>query len=141
MKLHTNRIEVGDLLAAARVAGVTIEGSSKVGSRSHSHAFEVYLSGSSNRYSNNRDHKAATWDEWGVFMGELYKRDEGAVWGSKSWGYRSAEDFHAKTCDRFRDGMPMDTHVQHKWVYDYADSRPWSGQRVFNCNRCSAQRT
>ncbi len=138
MKLHTNHINAGEVYDASREAGVIIHGFSQVGSRSHARGFTIYLEGSSTRQSNGRDHKAATWDEWGVFMAALYRLDNGATWGSKSYGYRDASDFHWQTSERFRHGMPQDTHTQHKWVYSYEKSSPLGGVRVQGCNRCSA---
>jgi hypothetical protein len=111
MKLHTDNILSGDLYAAAREAGVMIESTARVGSRSHDHGFEIYLSGSSSRMSNGRDHKAATWDEWGVFMAALYRLDTNAMWGSKAWGYEGQSDFNMQTQYRFTEGMPTDTHA------------------------------
>lgn len=141
MKLHTDTITGADIVRAAREAGVTVESQAQVGSRSHDHGFLIYLSGSSRRMSNGRDHYAATWDEWGAFMAALYRTDPGAMWGSKAYGYKDAEDFHRQTCERFRDGMPEDAHRQHKWTYDYKNSRSWSGNPVYNCTGCSARHT
>jgi len=139
MDLHTDNILSGDLYAAAREAGVTIESAGLHGSRSHDHKWSIYLSGSSNRYSNGRDHKAATWDEWGVFMAALYRVEAAARWGTKSFGYADAWDFHQKTQDRFSHGAPQDMHTQHKWQYDYNLSSPLADIAYHYCTGCSAR--
>lgn len=141
MKLHTDRINAGEVFDAAREAGVTIHGFAQVGSRTHARGFIVYLEGSSTRQSNGRDHKAATWDEWGVFMAALYRLDYSARWGTNTkWGYRDAADFHWQTSERFRHGIPQDTHAQHKWQYSHKKASALGGVSVHECTRCSAER-
>lgn len=138
MKLHSAKITSADVYAAARRAGVSVNELTEHGSISHGKALSVYLEGSSSRQSNQRDHKAATWDEWGVVMADLYTIDPDAMWGNPRWGYTSAEDFHTKTQNRFAEGMPHDMHMQHKWVYDYQRSLPLSDVAYHYCSRCSA---
>lgn len=68
------------------------------------------------RYSNSGDGGAAsdwvtggcavysaTWHEWGWFMANVFAADPDAIFGSKSWGYHGADDFHAKTENKFRE--------------------------------------
>ena len=138
MRLHTDKITRADLYNAARYAVVSLNEVTEHGSRTRAGSFDVYLEGSSNRQSNRREHKAATWDEWGIFMSFLYEIDPDAVWGTKSWGYSDVEDFNRKTQDRFTKGIPYDLHTQHKWVYDYTRSRGFSGEVYHNCTGCSA---
>jgi hypothetical protein len=138
MKLHTDKITRADLYNAARYAGVSLNEVTEQGSRSRAGGFQVYLEGSSNHQSNGRPHKAATWDEWGIFMAYLYEIDPVAMWGNKSWGYSDVEDFNRKTQDRFTKGIPYDLHTQHKWSYDYQRSRGFGGQVYHNCTGCSA---
>jgi hypothetical protein len=53
------------------------------------------------------DKWSATYDEWGWFMAEIFRRDTQAVFGNvggspkTSWGYRGAEDFHRQTGNKF----------------------------------------
>lgn len=140
MKLHSAKITSADVYAAARRAGVSVNELTEHGSRSHGTAFSVYLEGSSPRQSNGRDHKAATWDEWGMVMADLYRIDPNAMWGSKAWGYTNADDFHDKTQNRFAKGMPYDLHTQHKWQYSHRYSRPLSDTPYYECTGCSALR-
>jgi len=140
MKVHTNVLTRDNFFEAADEAGVTINSISEHGSRSHARSFNVYLEGSSSRQSNGRDHKAATWDEWGHFMSILYTEDRDAMWGSKAWGYQNVDDFNFQTQNRFECGTPAsDPHAQHKWQYDHALSNPLSGVSRHYCTGCSAQ--
>jgi hypothetical protein len=48
---------------------------------------------------------AATYDEWGWFIMEVFGMDPEARFGGlgkSDWGYRSLDDFHAKTDGRFK---------------------------------------
>jgi hypothetical protein len=48
---------------------------------------------------------AATYDEWGYFIAEVFGMDPEARFGGlgkSNWGYRSLDDFHAKTGGRFK---------------------------------------
>lgn len=139
MRLHTYTISRSDVLDAAARFGLTVPVLTEHGSRTHDHAFEIQLSGSSTRQAQSNQWNAATWDEWGAFMGDLYTRDPDARWGTSSWGYADSADFDRKTCGRFRDGMPHDTHPQHKWQYDHATSSPLSDIARHYCTKCSAR--
>lgn len=139
MRLHTDTITSQQIYHVANTFGVSVNELSSHGSRSHDHAFDVYLEGSSNRQSNGRDHKAATWDEWGMIMAALYVIDPDAMWGSKAWGYKNVHDFHTQTCDRFANGVPADLHTQHKWQYDHARSMPLSDVAYHYCTGCTAR--
>ncbi len=92
MKLHTNTLEHGDLVAALpdRVYARPL----RTGSRKRDHGFIVYLEGSSPRRSqHDREAFAATWDEWGMWLAALYDRDPEMIAGQ----YGSREDFYDTT--------------------------------------------
>ena len=79
MRIHSNEIMRPHLVAAAQAAGIELAFCEKAGSRKRSHAYEVTLSGSS-RYATQsngvpRGTKAATWDEWGIFLMRLFDLD------------------------------------------------------------------
>ena len=139
MRLHTDKITRHDLQAAAFATGVILHEVTEHGSRSKDHALNFYLEGDSNHDSNGRWHKAATWDQWGMFIANLYRIEYGAVFGPKNGGYRDASDFHWQTANRFKGAVLPDSHRQHKWVYDYTASRAFSGITVHYCNGCTAQ--
>lgn len=136
MRIHTDNLTTGDLMDAAKIARVEIDWTSH-GSRSRDHAFEVRLTGESRRrpnsgqYGATRDAYAATWDQWGVFLAELFQRDATATIPS---AYRDGEAFANHTGDRsgapevvmtadgyaeeFKSyGWPEDAHGDHRWEH------------------------
>lgn len=138
MRIHTSATEP-DVRAAALVARATIVRLSEHGSRTCERAFEVILEGESSRarnggrYGTETSNKAATWDQWGVFLAALYRTDPQLV----CWAYSGAHEFHMRTAERFlwgktlQNGWPEDAHGDHSWTWDNG-----MGQ----CRRCSAVR-
>lgn len=132
MRIHSNALTSLDIYRATdALDGVYVQ-VTPVGSRSHDGAFEVRLTGTSTRRTMDGRDQAATWDEWGVFIAAVYEVDPVAVFGSvKAPNYRDSNHFHAVTRYRFdADGLPSDTHQQHRWEY---------GGVVQQCSKCSAQ--
>lgn len=139
MRIHTSATEA-DVRAAAMVARATIAGFSQHGSRSREYAFEVRLTGESSRWPNGgRDTdggKAATWDQWGVFLAALYRTDPQLV----CWAYNGAYEFHMRTAERFlwgktlQNGWPEDAHGDHSWEWGH-----WAWGAGAQCRRCSAR--
>lgn len=102
------------LRSAALKAGVTFERWTQEGSRSHAYKFDVILSGSSSHTSRfGRGYKAATWDEWGIFIESVFLADPPAVVGP----YTDHEHFRWMTGARFDDLAWAEQHGQHKWEY------------------------
>lgn len=126
MRLHTDTLTRADLAAAVERAGLR-PGNLTVtehGSRSHTRAWNVYLTGTSSRRTNSSSGTeahaghAATWDEWGMFLADLYRRDPGMVAGSPGAPvYTDARDFHTITHGRFRYLTPDEQHggAGHRW--------------------------
>lgn len=134
MRIHTDRIDMVDLHAAAKIAHTDFFKLEQVGSRCRDHAFDVRLEGYvSNRQLNFGDGHttAATWDEWGIFFDRLFRIDEHMVAGSANsngWGYRGRADFRRATDERYDTLEHGEQHVNHKWG--------WSGERGVNeCER------
>lgn len=132
MRIHTNLTE-SDILSAGVQAGVTFERLNEHGSRSHrARAFDVILSGRGrrgNRYGHG-DFQSATWDQWGVFLGALYRKDPLMIAGE---AYQNAEHFMWSTNNRF-DGSDF-VHCYHqRWTFDgYAAT---NGYGVSRCTKC-----
>lgn len=143
MRIHTNGHKMGDLFTAARVAGVSFAKIEKHGSRKRDRAFEVKLEGSSNRDGQGYDshcytYKAATWDEWGVFLAHLFAADPDMT----TPYYLDAHDFAFQTNSRFLDKAwgsdewevvkPHDMGVclSHNWKF--------SSYGTMRCAKCSA---
>lgn len=106
MRIHSDHLTTADIYQAARHARVDVvtEGNLERGSRSRDHAFEVKLEGESRRRPNGgasgkgyASGYAATWDQWGVFLGILFDIDPGA----KCWAYDGRDAFQARTNERF----------------------------------------
>ncbi|QAU07325.1 hypothetical protein SEA_NOSILAM_84 [Gordonia phage NosilaM] len=91
------------------------------GSRTHSRAFDVMLSGDATNHHNTGcygagNDYAATWDQWGLFLSELFARDE---YIRIPQIYHDAEHFHWATGDRYRREIwtPAQYHRRHGWTF------------------------
>lgn len=116
-----------------------------VGSRSHPHAFEVHLATAQNDTRADSVKRkassmagggglkyAATYDEWGYFLAELFAADPEARAGR----YKSRDHFHASTGYAYamRDEMPEDTSPSDPEPYRAdPDTTPASSAHV--CTR------
>jgi|tagenome__1003787_1003787.scaffolds.fasta_scaffold20914069_3 hypothetical protein len=135
MIIHTSADEQV-IRHAAVTARVEFDRFAERGSRSHTRAFNVTLTGGSARLPNGgRSHRyvygkpnvhAATWDQWGVFLGAIFDADPYA----KMTYYADADDFHWQTDGRFEKGWPEDAHGDHKWEVGVPFMQ--------TCKRCSA---
>jgi hypothetical protein len=129
MRIHTDSLTEKDIYEATARAGSAVRVVvTEHGSRSRARAFNVTLSGTSSRRRNtgnygaagedsywgpDRSH-AATWDEWGMFLAELFRRDPNAVVPNI---YESAEHFRWVTGARFDNLTPPYQHggAGHRW--------------------------
>lgn len=118
MIIHSDRFTYRHFEDAAAFAGVQLIEFERRGSRSRHAAFKFSLLGSSPYQrgfgASKNGEKAATWDEWGIFLSRLFMLDPQARCGDKH-SYQSEEDFHWKTGDRFRTLHPRNQHKRHKW--------------------------
>jgi hypothetical protein len=94
MRIHTSAC-INHFRMAATVAGVTFERLEHHGSRSDLQAFDVVLNGSGRNQPWGRDYQAATWDEWGMFLAEVFNYD------------------------RFDTLTPRHQHRNHRWSSGY----------------------
>ena len=150
MQIHSDTLTFADLWRAARIARVDMVKCDRSGSRSRDHKYNVNLEGESRRAPNQRGMsygaKAATWDQWGVFLAVLFDIDPNMVCGpsEKNAYYNGRDDFHHKTADRFRsigggwdevttgEGYwPADAHGDHTFKFNGV-------ARVQQCTKCSA---
>lgn len=129
MRIHTDKLTEKDLYDAATRAGSGVRVEMTVhGSRKRARAFAFQLSGTSTRKRNtgnygaagedaywgpDRSH-AATWDEWGMFLGELFRIDPDATVPKV---YENGEHFRWVTCARFDTLTPAEqcSRSGHKW--------------------------
>lgn len=124
MRIHSDTIPRGSLSGLiADLPGVYIDHFSEHGSRKRARGIEVRLVGNSPYLNMAKTGKAATWDEWGVFMARIFNLDPFAIIGGET-----EADFNLRTNYRFEaDGLPGDTHARHNW-----------GERG-QCTKCSAR--
>jgi hypothetical protein len=100
MRIHTDKVDLIDIRRAQEVAHVVAIKDEEHGSRKRRRAWEIILSGDGahrTQYA-DRAEPAATWDQWGIFLAELFKVDPDAIAGP----YDGADQFHEVTGDRFR---------------------------------------
>lgn len=132
MRIHTN-LTAAMINQAARHAQVSFERFDTHRSRTRRFGYDVLLTGSSSRRPNSghfgahSDVFAATWDEWGIFLGEIFGLDPIA----HCTYYMGADDFHWQTGGRFRTLRWEDQCRDHKW-----DAL---GNYRFACGKCDAR--
>ena len=117
MKVHSDVLTEGGIresVYAAGMTGVEIVSLSVGGSRKRKNRFEVKLSGNSPYRTADGNHKAATWDEWGMFIEQLFCLDEDAIVGD----YKDYATFQMVTEARFSTLYAGDQHLRHKWEYN-----------------------
>ena len=136
MRIHTDTLTNADMYAAARAARVDFDRFKPVGSRSRDHGFDFTLQGESRRHQNGGDGMAATWDQWGVFLGFLFRKDDGRTFEPSApltipRIYADVEEFNYKTDYRFFGGFPSDYHGDHTFRYSGIPFQQ-------NCTKCTA---
>ncbi len=106
MRIHVNSATLLDVMHAATIASqvsggeVTVHLDSTHDSRSHRQALEIKLTGDgtlTRRQNMSKTGIAATYDQWGHFLAELYRVDPTV----KAGPYRDAQSFHAITGNAF----------------------------------------
>lgn len=118
MKIHTDKLKVSDLENAAAVndspdggvsGDITFHLLGEAGSRSHRKAYDVALRGHGSRHTKppqtkiladdmgGERERAATYDDWGWFIREVFVLDPNAKVGN----YLSRADFDVKTDWKF----------------------------------------
>lgn len=128
MRIHGSHIKTGDIYAAAELARVTLDKTTMHNSRSRGQAFDITLSGESRRHQNGGPNKAATWDQWGVFLAYLFEHDTTLTIPRV---YEDVDQFNYRTDFRFEDGWPNDAHGDHTFRYS-------GTPRQQECSKCTA---
>ena len=130
MRIHTDTLTASNVQTAATTARVTLDRFTEHKSKSRDHAFDITLQGESKRHQNGGTGKAATWDQWGVFLAVLFDMDDSL---SIPRAYAHDSDFHYKTANRFAaiGHFPHDAHGDHKFEYV---GTPYSQ----TCKKCTA---
>jgi len=144
MKLYmTQFIGLGALYRAADNASMHVTNAKQHGSRYADIARVIEFNGSGGAIRSTRrpnwgyvtDEYAATWDQWGLLLSDLFYLDpKMKVGGYKHPYYRNADDFHFQTGDRFKrrfrvEDLP-DFHGDHSWQIGVPHEQ--------TCRKCSA---
>lgn len=107
MRIRTDILMKQDLHAACP-EGVSVVELRETRSRNRARGFDVFLTGSSPRRSAHYVDSwgcyppAATYDEWGIFLADLYGRDQDMIAGP----YNGLNDFCEKTQNEFTVSYP-----------------------------------
>lgn len=126
MRIHTRLTAPQMATTLHDMPGVAFYRLSEHGSRTHTRAFEVILSGTSNHRGFHNDYTSATWDEWGIFLGRVFRADPHAKAGDV---YANRRDFLRKTGKRYTNTFTSEQqHRRHRWE--------WNGGGV-NERRCN----
>jgi hypothetical protein len=134
MRIHSNSLDSLEIRKAARRAGVSFTRFDLKGSRSHEAAFDVILTGASSRRQNGGEDQAATWDQWGIFLGTMFSIDPAMVCGTvKRPIYADADHFHWVTANRFREITPADYVVGHNHRWEFAGQVVTGAYTVHEC--------
>lgn len=165
MRIHTNVNLMGVIDTAATTADADIFDLVSNDSRSHDYGFTVKLTGDApnrpNGWDRDRDGdvRAASWDQWGIFLSVLFDRDPDMIVGSVgNPTYEGVADFDRQTGGRFAkhlavdggrrrptDGVlagmdvytPVDLH--HRHTFDYVGNLATGGAK-YKCRKCTATR-
>jgi hypothetical protein len=117
MRIHTDTLTAQDLHDAAQLAGCRVESARTHRSTARGHAFDFIMSGhgkARGQYG-NLDYSAASWDDYGIALAELFRRDPHAIVGTPGRPtYDGAGEFHAFTVDRYRTLTADQAHHAHK---------------------------
>jgi hypothetical protein len=111
MRIHSAYLTESQVKAAVSLAGATITGLSRHGSRKRGNAFELKLSGNSPYRQNGGEYPAASWDQWGIVLSALWDQDAGMTCAA----YSDRDMFDRATGSRFRALRPEDAHRRHRW--------------------------
>src|SRR4051812_26287311 len=135
MLLHTDTLDTLELRKAARLAGVGFTRLDLKGSRSRDHKFDVILTGSGGRGQGFRrdGDPAASWDEWGIWLGHLFRLDERAVVRGM-YDYLDGEHFTWATGGRFTPDFTWALqHTRHRW--EFSGIGVTGSYSVFECSK------
>jgi hypothetical protein len=128
MRIHSDSLESLDLRKAATMAAVDFTRFDLKGSRSRAQAFDVILTGNSGRRQNGGADEAASWDQWGIFLGHLFRLDPNL----KTPYYIDGDHFVWVTGGRFTpDFATSDCHRAHKWGFSHTNVT--GAYRVMEC--------
>lgn len=139
MKIHTDIIaELETFDIAARKAGVRFLRLYRKNSTVRRYGYDVVLTGTGRHGGQygGVEGKTATWDEWGIFLAELYRHDPAMACGNPGKPvYADGSHFAWATDNRFDDLKREDQHWAHRWDdWWFVESDVYTARRC----RCGA---
>jgi hypothetical protein len=136
MRIHTDTLTADDLTDAAKLARCTVESVAHHRSTARDHAFEFIISGHGTHGGayGRLPYAAGSWDDYGIMLAELFRRDPRAIVGTPGRPtYDGAADFHARTVDRYRTLTPEQAHHNHRRDHTARDYVTVQGFRLSPC--------
>lgn len=136
MRIHSDTLSPEDIYAAARTAGCTVESLSQHGSTARGRAFDLILAGHGKRGGQygGLDHRAGSWDDYGIFLAALYRSDAFMLVGSPGRPvYEGRSDFDDATAYRYQHLTPDQAHHAHKRDHSADAYITMSGRRLLPC--------
>jgi hypothetical protein len=142
MRIHTDNLTPDDIREAATLAGCNVKSWSTHRSTARGYAFEFILSGHGKiggQYGNT-SYASGSWDDYGIVLNRLFRRDPRAVVGTPGRPtYDGAADLHDRTAYRYESLTADQAHHAHKrdrsrwgeWVTD-------AGDHLTPCRKCPA---
>lgn len=131
MKIHTE-LTPNDLTAALDASGIPDVDvlCKEFNSRTHERRMDVHFDAEpgegrrlSQHYHNGRQVIGLCWDEWAMFLNEVFLLDPSAEAGP----YKGRDHFRWVTNGRFDDLAWEDRHPVHQWVSLHSDGSQCSG--------------
>jgi hypothetical protein len=117
MRIHTDTLTPSDFSEAARVAGCQVITVTRHRSTARGHAFDFIVTGHGRHGGayGGVDYAVGSWDDYGIMLAELFRRDPRAIVGTPGRPtYAGADDFHAETAYRYETLTPAEAHHAHR---------------------------
>lgn len=120
MRIHSDALTPSDFSEAAKVASCQVITVTRHQSTARAYAFDFILTGHGRHGGayGGLDYTVGSWDDYGIALAELFRRDPRAIVGTPGRPtYDGADDFHAETAHRFRTLTPEQAHHAHRRDY------------------------
>lgn len=136
MRIHTDTLTADDLTDAAKLAGCRVESVREHRSTARNRAYEFVISGHGTHGGayGRMPFAVGSWDDYGIVLAELFRRDPRAVVGTPGRPtYDGVTDFHQETAHRYRTLTPDQAHHAHKRDHTARDYVTEGRHRLLPC--------
>jgi hypothetical protein len=138
MRIHSDTLQYSDFHEAAALADCQVQSITSHRSTAREYALEFIIAGHGRHGGayGGVDYAVGSWDDYGIMLAELFRRDPRAVVGTPGRPtYDGADDFHDSTAWRYMELTPAQAHHNHR--RDYSDGRRFyvadNGRRLAPC--------